>query len=89
MADVGHPTFATRLNLRVIRIATASLVTGVMIGLVGGAFRYCLRGFDGLRDAVVHAADAWPYTGWLMPVDRVLADIYCDCTIQLLPCQPT
>ena len=68
MAELGHRPFTTRLNLRVIRIATASLVTGVMIGLVGGAFRYGLAASDGLRDAMVDAAHAWPYTGWLIPV---------------------
>jgi CIC family chloride channel protein len=56
------------LNSRVVRLATASILAGVMIGLVGGAFRYLLAGADRLRDTLVYRAHAWPHTGWVAPV---------------------
>jgi len=56
------------LNSRVIRISTASILAGVFIGLVGGAFRYCLIAADNGRDALIAWAHAWPYIGWLAPV---------------------
>src|SRR5271169_1969480 len=56
------------LNSRVIRISIASILTGSLIGLVGGAFRYCLIAADTQRDALIAWAHAWPYTGWLAPV---------------------
>jgi CIC family chloride channel protein len=55
-------------NSRVLRLAAASIMTGTMIGLVGGAFRYFLVCADRLRDALVDWAHAWPHTGWLAPV---------------------
>jgi CIC family chloride channel protein len=56
------------LNSRVVRIATASVLGGILIGLVGGAFRYLLIMADGLRSELVTWAHARPYTGWLWPV---------------------
>ncbi len=56
------------LNSRVIRLAMASVLTGILIGIVGGAFRYCLITADNLRGAFVVWAHAWPYIGWLAPV---------------------
>ena len=56
------------LNSRVIRLALASLLTGILIGIVGGAFRYLLISADNLRDALVVWAHAWPRVGWLAPV---------------------
>ena len=56
------------LNHRAIRIAVASLLTGLMIGAVGGAFRFLLSKADDLRNAFVVWAHAWPYLGWLAPV---------------------
>jgi CIC family chloride channel protein len=56
------------LNSRVIRISIASILTGILIGLVGGAFRYCLIAADTRRDALVAWARAWPYIGWMAPV---------------------
>ena len=38
------------LNSRVVRISTASMVTGLLIGAVGGAFRLLLIKADNLRD---------------------------------------
>jgi chloride channel protein, CIC family len=58
----------TVLTSRVIRIATASVLTGILIGLVGGAFRYLLISADRGRDAFIAWAHAWPWIGWLAPV---------------------
>ena len=56
------------LDYRAVRIAGASLLTGLMIGAVGGAFRLLLSKADDLRHALVVWAHAWPYLGWLAPV---------------------
>ena len=56
------------LNSRVIRISIASILTGVLIGSVGGAFRYCLIAADSHRDALIAWARGWPYMGCLAPV---------------------
>jgi len=56
------------INLRVIRIAIASVLTGLMIGLVGGVFRWLLLVADRLRNELIGSAHAWPYAGWLLPV---------------------
>src|SRR6516162_9240094 len=56
------------LNSRVVRISTASLLTGLLIGAVGGAFRLLLIKADTLRNELVLWAHMWPYTGWLVPV---------------------
>jgi CIC family chloride channel protein len=58
----------TVLNSRVIRIATASVLGGMLIGVVGGAFRYCLIISDNLRSALVVWAHGTPYAGWVLPV---------------------
>jgi CIC family chloride channel protein len=56
------------LNSRVIRLATASVLAGILIGIVGGAFRYLLITADSQRSVLVAWAHAWPYLGWLAPV---------------------
>jgi CIC family chloride channel protein len=56
------------LNYRAVRITAASLLTGLLIGAVGGAFRFLLSKADDLRYALVVWAHAWPYLGWLAPV---------------------
>jgi CIC family chloride channel protein len=40
----------------------------LLIGVVGGAFRFLLSKADDLRYALVVRAHAWPYVGWLAPV---------------------
>jgi chloride channel protein, CIC family len=61
-------SFLKLINWRVIRISSASILAGVFIGLVGGAFRYLLIAADTTRDAVIAWAHAWPHIGWLAPV---------------------
>ena len=56
------------LRQRVIRICAASILTGLLTGFVGGAFRYLLLDADKLRDLMVYSAHAWPRAGWLLPV---------------------
>ena len=56
------------LNSRVIRILAASLLTGLLIGGVGGAFRLLLNKADDFRNALVAWAHSWPYLGWVAPV---------------------
>ena len=57
-----------QLKSRVIRISIASILAGIFIGLVGGAFRYLLIAADNQRNALISWAHAWPYVGWLAPV---------------------
>jgi len=51
-----------------IRISTASILAGVVIGLVGGGFRYLLIAANHGRDALIAWAHAWPFIGWVAPV---------------------
>lgn len=53
---------------RVIRISAASIFTGLMIGLVGGVFRYLLLRAGRLRDLLMYSSHGWPRLGWLLPV---------------------
>jgi CIC family chloride channel protein len=56
------------LNSRLIRLATASVLGGLLIGFAGGAFRYCLIRSDSLRSVFILWAHRWPYVGWMLPV---------------------
>jgi CIC family chloride channel protein len=58
----------TFLNSRVIRLAVASILGGLLIGFVGGAFRYCLILFDNWRTELILWAHHWPYIAWILPV---------------------
>ncbi len=58
----------TQSHWRVLRISIASIVAGVVVGLVGGAFHFLLISADNGRDALIAWAHAWPYFGWLAPV---------------------
>jgi len=62
----GNATAA--LDYRAVRITAAALLTGLLIGAVGAAFRFLLSKADDLRYALVVWAHAWPYLGWLAPV---------------------
>ena len=52
-----------------MRVSSASLCTGLLIGALGGVFRLLLVLADRLRDALVERAHAWPYIGRLAPLD--------------------
>jgi CIC family chloride channel protein len=74
MSASGGPAVRMKpLNSRVVRVSTASLLAGAFVGLVGGAFRYCLIAADHGRDALIARAHAWPYVGWVAPVALGLA----------------
>jgi CIC family chloride channel protein len=62
------PSRMKNLNFRVIRVAAASLFTGALIGLVGGAFRYTLLLLEKSRIEATRAAHTWPHLGWLVPI---------------------
>ena len=64
----GRRNSTAVLDYRAVRIASASLLTGLMIGVVGGAFRLLLSKADDLRYALVAWAHSRPYLGWLAPV---------------------
>ncbi len=55
------------LNSRVVRITIASLVAGLLIGVVGGLFGLLLVHANLLRNEIVARAHRWPYLGWLVP----------------------
>jgi CIC family chloride channel protein len=46
----------------------ASVIAGALIGVVGGAFRWCLALADQLRDRMVFWSHGNPYIGWIVPV---------------------
>ena len=56
------------LNSRVVRIAVASVLSGLLIGMVGGAFQLLLTAANSLRGVLIVRAHAWPNAGWLAPV---------------------
>ncbi|MGC2109437.1 MAG: ClC family H(+)/Cl(-) exchange transporter [Candidatus Korobacteraceae bacterium] len=58
----------TLFNSRVIRIVSASILGGILIGVVGGAFRYLLITADFLRGDLIAWAHGRPRIGWLLPV---------------------
>lgn len=64
----GRGNATAVLNYRAVRITAAALLTGLLIGAVGGAFRLLLSKADDLRYALIIWAHAWPYLGWLAPV---------------------
>lgn len=54
-------------------LSAAAIVAGVVIGLVGGAFRWCLQAAESLRVDVVEWAQRLPGPGWLVPMGVVAA----------------
>jgi CIC family chloride channel protein len=56
-----------------IHTCLTAIVAGVLIGFVGGAFRWCLQRADDLRIDVVDWAHKLPGLGWLVPMAAVAA----------------
>lgn len=56
----------TVLNSRVIRLVIASMLGGILIGFVGGAFRYLLITCDQFRIELTTWSHGHPYWGWLL-----------------------
>jgi chloride channel protein, CIC family len=53
---------------RLYRVAAASIFGGMLIGVVGGAFRYFLIESDNWRANLVVWAHRHPYWGWTLPI---------------------
>jgi CIC family chloride channel protein len=51
-----------------LHICITAIVAGVLIGFVGGAFRWCLQRADDLRLDLVDWAHKLPGPGWLVPM---------------------
>jgi chloride channel protein, CIC family len=56
-----------------VRICVTAIVAGVLIGFVGGAFRWCLQTADDLRIDFVDWAHKLPGPGWLVPMAAAAA----------------
>jgi len=56
-----------------VYICVTAIVAGVLIGFVGGAFRWCLQTADHLRIDLVDWAHALPGPGWLVPMATTAA----------------
>jgi len=55
-------------SVRSVHVCITATVAGVLIGVVGGAFRWCLEKADLLRVDVVSWAHGLPGPGWLIPM---------------------
>jgi CIC family chloride channel protein len=49
-----------------VLVSVTAIVAGVVIGFVGGAFRWCLESADGLRTELADWAHRLPGPGWLL-----------------------
>jgi CIC family chloride channel protein len=56
-----------------VLVCAAAIVAGVAIGLVGGAFRWCLQSADVLREHLSDWAQQLPGPGWLVPMAATAA----------------
>lgn len=56
-----------------VHICITAIVAGVLIGVVGGAFRWCLQTADDLRIDFVDWAHQLPGPGWLVPMAAAAA----------------
>lgn len=56
-----------------VHICITAIVAGVLIGVVGGAFRWCLQTADDLRIDLVDWAHQLPGPGWLVPMAAAAA----------------
>ena len=66
--QVPPADFMTTLDSRIIRLVIASILGGILIGIVGGGFRFLLITFDRLRTEVIGWAHLHPMVGWLIPI---------------------
>jgi CIC family chloride channel protein len=53
---------------RLIRMTLASIFTGLLIGVVGGSFRWCLVQAELFRDHTVAWSHTHPFVLWVVPV---------------------
>ncbi len=62
-------------DTRLLRMTIAGALAGVVIGVVGGAFRWCLAEAEQLRDRMIFVAHGHPYIGWIVPVTVTLVAV--------------
>ncbi|MDI9913895.1 ClC family H(+)/Cl(-) exchange transporter [Rhodococcus sp. IEGM 1379] len=58
-------------NRGLLLLCLLAVVAGVFVGFIGGAFRWCLRRADNLRQTILDWSHQIPYVGWLVPVALV------------------
>jgi chloride channel protein, CIC family len=56
------------VNPRLYRVAAASILGGMLIGVAGGLFRFFLNLSDHLRTRMIARAHLDPHLGWVLPV---------------------
>ena len=56
------------VNPRLYRVAAASILGGMLIGVAGGLFRFFLNLSDHFRTRMIARAHLDPHLGWLLPV---------------------
>jgi CIC family chloride channel protein len=54
-----------------VLICVTAVLAGAVIGLIGGAFRWCLQAAERLRADLVEWAERLPGPGWLVPIAAV------------------
>ena len=60
---------------RLLRMTIASVLAGLVIGLVGGAFRWCLAHAELRRDAMIAWSHGRPFIGWIVPMAVALVAV--------------
>ena len=48
-------------------LCLGSLLTGMLTGVVGAGFRFCLERAEAIRNEILQWAHQWPQAGWLVP----------------------
>jgi len=56
-----------------VLICVTAMIAGVLIGVIGGAFRWCLQAAEGVRVDLVDWALRLPGPGWLVPMAAAAA----------------
>ena len=69
----GRPTWRreTAMTKRLsplLGLCLGSLLTGMLTGVVGAGFRFCLERAEAIRIEILQWAHQWPQAGWLVPV---------------------
>lgn len=51
-----------------LKLGTLAAFAGILIGLIGGAFRFGLAWADTHRTQWIEQLHGWPWVGWVVPV---------------------